>query len=153
MIASSLAVKEIMFEPGVAGGGSFWTGDNLLATLTVHRAAKRPGRLSLRDTDRAFDLLHTLNGSRHTYQLMEGIHSMGRAEWVQGEGWARMTYRGGEYRLNLTGLWAAAAEGQPLVALAPSPGWNDRLWVLRVADGADLPLASFYLYIAYDFRH
>jgi hypothetical protein len=160
MIAQLEARKEITFEPDTLGGGSFWAGDNLLATLTVHGTAKRQGRLSIRDDNRAFDLLGTVNGSRHIYQMLEGTHLVGRAEWTtEGETplIAQLDYRGSVYALERAGLFAAGAQSQPVIAFAPWPDprrvfgvWNPKQSMLHIIDKADLPLIGFYVFVAYD---
>jgi len=162
MIAQLETYKEIVFEPGAGGGGSFWAGDNLLATLTVRGTVKRQGRLSIRDGNRALDLLSMVNGSRHICQMLEGTHRVGRAEWATGGETpliAQLDYRGSVYALERMGLFAAETQSQPVVAFAPWPdlqrifgAWNPRQSTLRVTDRVDLPLIAFYVFAAYDLR-
>jgi hypothetical protein len=162
MIAQLETSKEIIFEPGTGGGGSFWAGDNLLATLTVRGTVKRRGRLSIRDDNRALDLLSMVGGTRHIYQMLEGTHRVGRAEWTT-EGatppTAWLDYRGLVYTLERTDLFAAGTQSQPVVAFAPwlDPQrvfgvWNPRQSTLHVTDRVDLPLIGFYVFVAYDLR-
>jgi hypothetical protein len=40
-------MRSIVFEPDLAGGGSFWDGDDLLAVLTVAKHPDRQGRFSI----------------------------------------------------------------------------------------------------------
>ena len=162
MIAQLETSKEIIFEPGTGGGGSFWAGDNLLATLTVRGTVKRRGRLSIRDDNRALDLLSMVGGTRHIYQMLEGTHRVGRAEWTtEGETSliAQLDYRGLVYTLERTDLFAAGTQSQPVVAFAPwlDPQrvfgvWNPRQSTLHVTDRVDLPLIGFYVFVAYDLR-
>jgi hypothetical protein len=162
VIAQLETCKEIIFEPGTGGGGSFWAEDNLLATLTVRGTVKRQGRLSIRDDNRALDLLCMVSGTRHIYQMLEGTHPVGRAEWTMEGGTlpiARLDYRGLVYTLERTGLFVAGTQSQPVVAFAPWPDpqrvfgvWNPRQSTLRVTDKADLPLIGFYVFVAYDLR-
>jgi hypothetical protein len=161
MIAQLETCKEIIFEPGSVGGGSFWATDNLLATLTVHVSPKRQGRLSVRDNNRALDLLCMSNGPRHIYQMLEGIRPIGRAEWTEGDSLraARLDYRGAVYTLDRKGLFAAGTQSRPVVAfdLLSDPqgvlgAWNARQSTLCVTDKADLPLIGFYVFVAYDLR-
>ena len=161
MIAQLETRKEIIFEPGTRGGGSFWAGDNLLATLTVRGTVKRQGRLSIRDDNRALDLMCLANESRYIYQMLEGRHLVGRAEWSGGDTLraARLNYRGIVYILDRKGLSAAGTQSQPVVAFDPSPApqrvfgvWNPRQSTLHVTDRVDLPLIGFYVFVAYDLR-
>ena len=159
MIAQLETRKEIIFEPGTGGGGSFWAGDNLLATLTVRGTVNRRGRLSICDDNRALDLMCLANESRYIYQMLEGRHLVGRAEWSGGDTprAARLNYRGIVYTLDRKGLSAAGTQSQPVVAFDPLPvpqgalgTWNVRQLALCVTDRADLPLIGFYVFIAYD---
>jgi len=162
MIAQLETCKQVIFEPGTGGGGSFWARDNLLATLTVRGTIKRQGRLSIRDDNRAFDLLSMVNGSHHICQMLEGTHRVGRVEWATGGETpliAQLDYRGSVYALERTGLFAAETQSQPIVAFAPWPdpqlvfgAWNSRQSTLRVTDRVDLPLIGFYVFVAYDLR-
>jgi hypothetical protein len=175
VIAQLETRKEIIFEPGTGGGGSFWAGDNLLATLTVRGTVKRQGRLSIRDDNCALDLLCRVDGSRHIYQMLEGTHPVGRAEWTMEGGTlttARLDYRGLVYILERTGLFAAGTQSQPVVAFAPWPDpqrvcpfpalrageppgvgvWNLRQSTLHVTDRTDLPLIGFYVFVAHGLR-
>jgi hypothetical protein len=161
MIAQLETLKEIVFEPGIGGGGSFWAGDNLLATLIVRGTVRRQGRLSIRDDNRALDLMGIANGSRHIYQMLEGTHQVGRAEWTGSDTLraARLNYRGIVYTLDRTGLFAAGTQPQPVVAfdiLSDLQGvfgtWSLRQSMLRVTGGADLPLIGLYVFVAYDLR-
>ena len=161
MIAQLETRKEIIFEPGTGGGGSFWAGDNLLATLIVRGTVKRQGRLSIRDDNRALDLMCIANESRYIYQMLEGRHLVGRAEWTGGDTLraARLNYRGIVYTLDRKGLFVAGTQSQPVVAFDPSPDpqrvfgvWNPRQSTLHVTDRVDLPLIGFYVFVAYDLR-
>ena len=92
-------IQTIVFEPTSAGGGSLWDGDNLLATLTVFRRAERQGRLSMRDTNRALDIVRLAWKSRAGvatthYRLMEHQGQTGEAEWKTGESLAALRYQG-----------------------------------------------------------
>ncbi len=141
--------QSIVFEPTSGGGGSFWNGDSLLATLTVLKRADRQGRLSLRDTNRALDLLRIMRKQRTSYQLIENLGLVGDAEWVVGEPSARLRYRGQEFIVAQESLLNAQTH-EPLITLALSSDWNDKQMELHVADKADLPLVGFCLFIAYD---
>jgi len=160
MIAQPTTCKQVIFEPGAGGGGSFWAGDNLLATLTIRGTAKRQGRLSLRDDDRAFDLLQHSSGNSHwTYLLLEGTTLVGRVEWTEDETSLQLSYRGLVYTLNRKGLFTVGTQSQPVVAFDPLPDpqgavddWHGRQSTLRVTDRADLPLIGFYIFVAYDLR-
>jgi hypothetical protein len=161
MIAQLETRKEIIFEPGTGGGGSFWAGDNLLATLIVRGTVKRQGRLSIRDDNRALDLMCIADESRYIYQMLEGRHLVGRAEWSGGDTLcaARLSYRGIVYTLDRKGLSAAGTQSQPVVAfdlLSDLQGVfgtrSLRQSTLRVTDGVDVPLIGLYVFVAYDLR-
>jgi len=148
-IATVAAMQTFVFEPTSSGGGSFWSGDSLLATLTVLKRADRQGRLSVRDTNRALDLLRIMRKQHTSYQLIENLGLVGDAEWVVGEPSARLRYRGQEFIVAQESLLNAQTH-EPLITLALSSDWNDKQMELHVADKADLPLVGFCLFVAYD---
>jgi hypothetical protein len=145
MIAQLTTCKEVIFESGNGGGGSFWAGDNLLATLTIRGTAKRQGRLSIRDDNRALDLLqHSASNVHQIYLLLEGTSLLGRAL---------------VYTLERKSLFATGAKSRPVITFDPLPDsveaigiWNARQLTLHVTDRADLPLIGFYIFVAYDLR-
>ncbi len=144
--------RDIVFERETAGGGSFWAGDSLLATLTVHTAPERSGRLSVRATERAFDMTRTASAQRYLYEMThEGIPA-GRAEWVHDAPSAWLRYEGRDYTVTREGLLAAESEigGRPLVALRALGGRQRGQWALHIEPGIELPLVAFYLFVAYD---
>ena len=143
--------QTIVFEPTSGGGGSFWSGDSLLATLTVLKRAERQGRLSIRDTNRAVDIV-PIAQNRHTrYGLIENLRRIGDAEWGIGESSARLRYRGREFLATPESL-LSAQDHQPVIVRALASGWNAKQMELRVAREADLPLVAFFLFIAYDLK-
>jgi len=152
MIAQPTVLREIIFEPGSAGGGSFWADDYLLATLTIQQRTNRQGRLSLRDTNRALDLLCYPSKQRKEYRLVEGMRPLARAEWIGGAPSARLSYGDRDYAATPTGLFAIKPEfeEQPVVAFSLPVNWQASRLMLRVGAEVDLPLMVFYLFIAYD---
>ena len=160
MIAQLTTCKEVIFESGNGGGGSFWVGDNLLATLTIRGTAKRQGRLSIRDDNRALDLLqHSASNLHQIYLLLEGTSLLGRAERVEGESSVHLGYRGLVYTLERKSLFATGAKSRPVITFDPLPDsvevigiWNARQLTLHVTDKADLPLIGFYIFVAHDLR-
>ena len=70
-------MQTLVFEPTSAGGGSFWSGDSLLATLTVLKLTDRQGRLSVRDSNRALDLLRIVRKQHTSCQLIENLSLLG----------------------------------------------------------------------------
>jgi hypothetical protein len=141
--------QSIIFEPTSGGGGSFWSGDSLLATLTVLKRAARQGRLSVRDTNRAVDIVHLAQKQYTRYQLVENLRQIGDAEWGSGESFARLRYRGREFIATPESL-LSAQDHQPVIARASASGWNVKQMELRVAREADLALVAFFLFVVYD---
>jgi hypothetical protein len=141
--------QTIVFEPTSAGGGSLWDGDSLLATLTVIKRAGRQGRLSIRDTNRAMDLLRLSRRERTIYRLVQALGQIGEAEWVRGEPSALLRYRGQAYLVTRDSL-LTVQDHQPVVALALASNWNVKQMELRIAPEADWALVGFYLFIIYD---
>ncbi len=145
----------IVFEPTSAGGGSFWNGDSLLATLTVLKRADRQGRLSLRDTNRALDLVCTRPNGEKTFQLIEALRQIGVANWKMSESSTPLFYRGSKYLATQESLLNAQTL-EPVITLAPASDWavvpnaNDKQMQVHVAGEADLALVGFYLFVAYD---
>ena len=148
-IATMTTTQAIVFEPAALGGGSFWKGDSLLATLTVFKRAERQGRLSIRDTNRAMDLLRLSRRERTIYRLSQALGQIGKAEWVRGEPSALLRYRGQAYLVTRESL-LTAQDHQLVVALALTSNWNVKQVELRITPEADLPLVGFYLFITYD---
>jgi hypothetical protein len=149
-------LRQIVFEPTSAGGGSFWNGDSLLATLTVLKRAERQGHLSLRDANRAMDIVR-LARKRHTgvvtthYRLMERLSQAGEAEWNTGEPSAELRYQGHDYVVTRASL-LSVQDHQPVITLTGAPDWNIKQMELHVAPAADLPLVAFFLFVAYDLK-
>jgi hypothetical protein len=139
----------IVFEPMSAGGGSFWNGDSLLATLTVLKRAERQGRLSLRDTNRAADIVPVAQKQHMHYRLIENLRQTGDAEWGVGESSARLRYRGREFLATPESL-LSAQDLQPVIVRTLASDWDIQPMELRVAREADLPLVAFFLFVAYD---
>jgi hypothetical protein len=152
MIAQPTVLHEIIFELGSAGGGSFWAEDYLLATLTIQQRTGRQGRLSLRDTNRALDMVCYPSKQRKEYRLVEGMRLLSRAEWQEGAPSARLNCGDRDYAVTPTGLFAIKPEfeEQPVVAFGSPASWHSSRWTLRVEAGIDLPLIVFYLFIGYD---
>ncbi len=143
---------EIRFEPSMAGGGSLWTGDNLLATLVVRRAANRLGHMNLRPSHRTLDLDRAPSETRYVYRIQEGILRLGQAEWMPGWHVAKLTYGGQEFDLGLNGLFASGPDGKRVIAYTPSSGWDAAQSMFRLAPEADLPLLGLYIYVVQDLR-
>jgi hypothetical protein len=141
--------QTIVFEPTSAGGGSFWNGDSLLATLTVLKRAERQGRLSLRDTNRALDLVCARPNGEKTFELVEAMHQIGVANWKASESSASLSYRGSKYLATQESL-VNAQTLEPAITLALPSDWNSKQMQLHLADEADLALVGFYLFVAYD---
>jgi len=150
------ATQTIIFEPTSAGGGSFWNGDNLLATLTVLKRAERQGHLSLRDANRAMDIVR-LARKQHTgvvtthFRLMERLGQAGEAEWNTGESSAELRYQGHDYVVTRASL-LSVQDHQPVITLTGAPDWNIKQMELYIAPAADLPLVAFFLFVAYDLK-
>jgi len=150
------ATQTVTFAPTSAGGGSFWNGDNLLATLTVLKRAERQGHLSLRDTNRAMDIV-CLARRQHTgvvtthYRLMERLGQAGEAEWNTGESSAELRYQGHDYVVTRASL-LSVQDRQPVIKLTGAPDWNIKQMELHVAPEANLPLVAFFLFVAYDLK-
>jgi len=144
-----VAMQTIVFEPTSAGSGSFWQGDNLLATLTVLRRAGRQGRLSLRDTNQALDIVSHTRQHHTSYKMIEDLEQIAVAERDVGEPSAALRYRGQEYLATRESL-LRIQDYQPKVALALASNWNVKQMELRVDGEADLPLVAFFLFIAFD---
>ena len=125
---TTISTQMIVFEPTSAGGGSLWDGDSLLATLTVLKRARRQGRLSLRDANRAVDIVR-LARKQHTgvvtahYRLMERLGQAGEAEWKTGESSAALRYRGHDYIVTRESL-LSVQDHQPVITLTCAPDWN-----------------------------
>ena len=151
MLTPIITQDEISFEPGPRGAGSFWSGDNLLATLTIPSGTGRQGRLSIRQDNRALDLQTATAGQRRVYRLIEAGKSLGSAEWDSGAPSASLTYRGRDYGVTPTGLIAAGGpDAQPLVTFDTSINWAAKQLALRVRQVTDLPLVVFFVFIAHD---
>jgi hypothetical protein len=145
-------MRSIGFEPDLAGGGSLWEDDDLLAVLTVVKQPDRRGRFSLRGTNRAFDTFTMIRHSRkqHTsYQLVSGLRRLADAQGVADELTVALRYRGQEFVATRQSL-STARDDRQIVALAPPLDWHARQMNLCVEPGADLPLVAFYLFVAYD---
>ena len=142
-------MQTLVFEPTSSGGGSFWSGDSLLATLTVLKRAERHGRLSIRDTNRAVDIVHLAQRQYMRYRLIENLRQIGDAEWGAGEPSARLRYRGREFLATPESL-LSAQDHQPVIVQVLASGWNAKQMELRVAREADLPLVAFFLFVTYD---
>ena len=155
MIAQTISLNEIVFELGSGGGGSLWAKDYLLATLTIQQRTGRQGRLSLRETNRAMDIVCYPSKQRKEYRLLEGTRSVARAEWLAGAPSARVYYGDRDYAAGPTGLFALTPEfdDHPVVGLGVPVNWRASQLRLRVEADADLPLVMFYLFIAYDLFH
>lgn len=153
---TTISTQMIVFEPTSAGGGSLWESDALLATLTVIRRTERQGRLSLRDTNRAMDIVGTVR-KQHTgvvtthYRLMERLGQAGEAEWKTGESSAELCYQGHDYVVTRESL-LSVQDHQPVITLTGAPDWNVKQMGLHVAPVADLPLVAFFLFVAYDLK-
>lgn len=141
--------QSIVFEPTSGGGGSFWNGDSLLATLTVLKRAERQGRLSIRDTNRAVDIVQLAQRQYVRYRLIENLRQIGDAKWGVGESSARLRYRGREFIATPESL-SSAQDHQPVMARTLASGWNVKQMELQLAREADLPLVAFFLFVAYD---
>jgi hypothetical protein len=145
-------MSTIVFEPDLAGGGSLWDGDDLLAVLTVAKHPDRQGRFSLRGTSRAFDTFNMTchsNKRRKSYRLVEGLRRLADAQWAVDESSVALRYRGQEFVATRESL-SAAGSGQQIVALAPPVDWHARQMNIHFGPDADLPLVAFYLFVAYD---
>ena len=145
-------LRKIMFELGSAGGGSFWAEDYLLATLTIQQRANRQGRVSLRDGNRALDIVCYPSKQRREYRLLEGARLLARAEWLESAPTARVSYGGRDYAAGATGLFSIKPEfdEQPVIGLDLPADWRAARLMLRVQSEADLPLVVFYSFIAHD---
>ena len=142
-------IQSIIFEPTSGGGGSFWSGDSLLATLTVLKRTERQGRLSIRGTNRAVDIVQLAQRQYVRYRLIENLRQIGDAEWGVGGSSSRLRYRGREFLATPESL-LSAQDHQPVIARALASGWNVKQMELGVAREADLPLVAFFLFVAYD---
>ncbi len=145
-------MRNIGFEPGLAGGGSLWEGDDLLAVLTVAKHPNRRGRFSLRGTSRPFDTFTVTCRSskrRNSYRLVEGLRRLADAQWIVDESSVALRYRGQEFIASHESL-STTYDGQQIVAPALPFDWHARQMNLYVGPGTDLPLVAFYLFIAYD---
>ncbi len=143
----------IVFEPDLAGGGSLWEGDDLLAVLTtVAKHPDRQGRFCLRGTNRAFDTFTITCHSdkrRNRYRLLEGSCHLADAQWIVDELPATLRYRGQEFVATPKSLSTTDGSRQ-MVTLASPLDWQARQMHLCVGPGVDLPLVAFYLFVAYD---
>ncbi len=146
MIRPHVALDEITLMSEAAGGGSFWSGDNLLATLDVRRRPDRTGRLSVRSDGRACDLICSPSDGKTRYRIMEGSQELGQAEWQEGSEAAHVEYQGHEYTANRTGLY----ERQESVITLDPADWIEPQTPLHLAQPADLPLVAFYVFVVYD---
>lgn len=156
MVAPTVSLQDVVFELGSGGGGSLWAQDYLLATLTIRqRGVSRQGRLSLRETNRALDIMCYPSKQRTEYRLIEGTRTVARAEWLEGAPTARMYYGSQDYAASPIGLFTLTPEydDHPAVALGVPVDWRVSQLRLRVKAEADLPLVMFYLFIAYDLFH
>jgi hypothetical protein len=145
----------IVFEPGAAGSGSFWDGDDLLAVLTVMKHPNRRGQFSLRGTNRAFDTFNMTSHSRkqHTsYRLVEGLCRLADAQRIANKSSVVLRYRRQEFVATRESL-STIQGGQQIVTLAPPLDWYARQMNLSVGPDVDLPLVAFYLFVAYDLSH
>jgi hypothetical protein len=141
--------QTIVFEPTSAGGGSLWDGDNLLATLTVLKRTERLGRLSLRGTNHAYDLLRSTHQQHVGYRMVQILQQVADAEWNTGNPSATLHYQGQDYLATPESLLSVRGD-RLLLTLALAPDWTARPTKLGVVGGADLPLIAFYLFVAYD---
>jgi|GEM_PF-3757000 len=155
MIAQPITLQQVVFELGSGGGGSLWAQDYLLATLTIQQRGSRQGRLSLRETNRAMDIVCYPSRQRREYRLLEGTRLVARAEWLEGAPSARLDYGDRDYAAGPTGLFALTPEfdDHPVVGLGAPVNWRASRLRLRVEQETDLPLVVFYLFIAYDLFH
>jgi hypothetical protein len=139
----------VLFEPATAGGGSLWSGDDLLGTLSVSPLAQRRGRLSLRHDERAGDVIRSVNGQCYRYHLYEAARLVGQAERALEARSLWLRYCGTEYlatRESLLNIQKHSA----LITLPPLLTWNTRSFALQVQRQTDVMLVGFYVYIAYD---
>jgi len=152
MIAQTTTLQEVIFELGSGGGGSLWAQDYLLATLTIQQRTGRQGRLSLRETNRALDVVCYPSKQRKEYRLLEGTRSVARADWTEGAPSARVNYGDRDYAAGPTGLFPLTPEfdDHPVVGLGVPVNWRAAQLRLRVEADADWALVMFYLFIAYD---
>jgi hypothetical protein len=141
--------RQIAFEPGSAGSGSLWTGDNLLATLTVLKRTERQGRLSLRSTNLAYDIRRSTHQPRVGYRMIQNMRQVAHAEWNTGDPSATLHYKGQDYIATPESLLRICGD-RLLLMLALAPDWIAHQTKLDVAGVADLPLVAFYLFVAYD---
>jgi hypothetical protein len=124
----------------------------LLATLTIQRQVNRQGRVSLRDGNRALDIVCYPSKRRREYRLLEGTRLLARAEWLESAPTARVSYGGRDYAAAASGLFSIKPEfdEQPVIGLDLPVDWHAARLMLRVQSEADLPLVAFYSFIAYD---
>ncbi len=141
--------RQIVFEPVSAGGGSLWDGDNLLATFTVLKRTERHGRLSLRGTNDAYDLLCATSQQRVGYRMFQGQRQVASAAWTMDDPSAALRYRDQDYLATPESLLNVRGD-RLLLMLTLSPGWSARQTELGVVGAANLPLIAFYLFVAYD---
>jgi len=141
--------QAIVFEPTSAGGGSLWEGDNLLATLTVLKRTERQGRLSLRGTNNAYDLLRSTRQQHVSYRMVQVLRQVADADWNTGDPSATLHYQGQDYLATPESLLSIRGD-RLLLTLALAPDWTARQTELGVVGVADLPLIAFYLFVAYD---
>lgn len=141
--------EPILFEPATTGGGSLWSDDDLLGTLAVSPLAQRRGRLSLRQGNRAGDLIRNAHGQYHRYQLYEEARLLGQAERVQGAGSVWLRYAGSEYLATRESLLDTQSQ-LAIITLPLLLSWNARPFTLQVRRQTDLMLVGFYIYLAYD---
>ncbi len=141
--------QQIAFEPGTAGSGSLWTGDDLLATLTVTKRTARKGRLSLRNANLAYDMLRSTRQPRVGYRMAQNLRQVAHAEWNTGDPSATLHYKGQDYIATPESLLKVCGD-RLLLTLALAPDWIAHQTKLDLAGVADLPLIAFYLFVAYD---
>ncbi len=155
MVKQASALREIIFEPATAGGGSFWAGDHLLATLDVFRRFTRQGRLSIQESNQAFDLVRVQGEYYWRYRLNEGAITAGQADWVEGVPSAQLIYQVREYTANLSGLFLADSQTNhpSVIAFEPPLDWQKERWSLTLSPQVDLPLVALYFFVVYDFEH
>jgi hypothetical protein len=149
---TTVSTRTLVFEPTSAGGGSLWDGDNLLATLTALKRTERHGRLSLRGTNDAYDMLCAASQSGVGCRMFQGPRQTATAERKTGAAAAALVYHGRDYLATPDSL-ASVQDRQPVITLTCAPDWRARHMGLRVAPAADLPLVAFFLFVAYDLRN
>jgi hypothetical protein len=146
---TTVSTRTLVIEPTHAGGGSLWNGDDLLATLTVLKRTERHGRLSLRGTNDAYDMLCATSRSGVGYRMFQGQRQVASAAWTMDDPSAALRYRDQDYLATPESLLNVRGD-RLLLMLTLSPGWSARQTELGIVGAADLPLIAFYLFVAYD---